>query len=154
MSPAKSLDCATPLLEAAPTNDHHGEEETRKGWWKKVMDVEEAKNQVLFSLPMIVTNVCYYAIPLVSVMFSGHLGQLELAGASLANSWATVTGFAFMVSFLFKNDVNQSVFSITKDDKSATSGNQMDLVTVSFCRTFYSSLCLFIYFPCSCFRQG
>ncbi|KAJ0103044.1 hypothetical protein Patl1_04696 [Pistacia atlantica] len=96
MSPAKSLDCATPLLEAAPTNDHHGEEETRKGWWKKVMDVEEAKNQVLFSLPMIVTNVCYYAIPLVSVMFAGHLGQLELAGASLANSWATVTGFTFM----------------------------------------------------------
>ncbi|GMN75652.1 hypothetical protein TIFTF001_056639, partial [Ficus carica] len=30
-------------------------------------------------------------------MFAGHLGQLELAGATLANSWATVTGFAFMV---------------------------------------------------------
>ncbi|KAK2638994.1 hypothetical protein Ddye_026789 [Dipteronia dyeriana] len=65
-------------------------------WWKKVLDVEEAKNQVLFSLPMILTNVFYYAIPLVSVMFAGHLGHLQLAGATLANSWATVTGFALM----------------------------------------------------------
>ncbi|KAK3198546.1 hypothetical protein Dsin_021961 [Dipteronia sinensis] len=73
-------------------------EEEIGGWWRKVLvlDVEEAKNQVLFSLPMILTNVFYYAIPLVSVMFAGHLGHLQLAGATLANSWATVTGFAFM----------------------------------------------------------
>ncbi|KAL0001251.1 hypothetical protein SO802_015032 [Lithocarpus litseifolius] len=75
----------------------HGEEETKKRWWQKVLDVEEAKKQVLFSLPMILTNVFYYLITLVSVMFAGHLGELELAGATLANSWATVTGFAFMV---------------------------------------------------------
>ncbi|KAK0600939.1 hypothetical protein LWI29_019806 [Acer saccharum] len=65
-------------------------------WWRKVLDVEEAKIQALFSLPMILTNLFYYAIPLVSVMFAGHLGHLQLAGATLANSWATVTGFAFM----------------------------------------------------------
>ncbi|KAK0599201.1 hypothetical protein LWI29_003163 [Acer saccharum] len=65
-------------------------------WWRKVLDVEEAKTQILFSLPMILTNVFYYAIPLVSVMFSGHLGHLELAGATLANSWAIITGFALM----------------------------------------------------------
>ncbi|KAL9383337.1 hypothetical protein Peur_023660 [Populus x canadensis] len=29
-------------------------------------------------------------------MFAGHLGQLELAGATLGNSWCTVTGIAFM----------------------------------------------------------
>lgn len=52
----------------------------------------------LFSLTMvIITSVFYYAITLVSVMFAGHLGQLELAGATLANSWATVTGFSLMV---------------------------------------------------------
>lgn len=86
-----SLGDGTRLLEAA--GDDHGE----KSWRKKVLDWEEAKTQVLFSLPMILTNVFYYAIPLVSVMFAGHLGQLELAGATLANSWATVTGFAFMI---------------------------------------------------------
>ncbi|KAK0601666.1 hypothetical protein LWI29_026212 [Acer saccharum] len=103
----------TPLLReeaaaaAAAGVTFHGEEEDRNrgggdgGWWRKVLvfDVEGAKNQVLFSLPMILTNVFYYSIPLVSVMFAGHLGHLQLAGATLANSWATVTGFAFMVCF-------------------------------------------------------
>ncbi|XP_047336615.1 protein DETOXIFICATION 18-like [Impatiens glandulifera] len=63
----------------------------------KLFEFEESKNQLKFALPMIITNVSYYLIPLVSVMFAGHLGQLELAAANLANSWATVTGFAFMV---------------------------------------------------------
>ncbi|KAK9077880.1 hypothetical protein SSX86_006218 [Deinandra increscens subsp. villosa] len=67
------------------------------GRWKKVVDREEAKIQILFSLPMILTNVAYYAIPLTAVMFAGHLGEVELAASNLANSWATVTGFSFMV---------------------------------------------------------
>ncbi|KAL7087636.1 hypothetical protein ACP275_13G079600 [Erythranthe tilingii] len=66
-------------------------------WWNKVVDVEEAKDQILFALPMILTNVTYYFIPLVSVMFAGHLGNLELAGSNLAGTWASVSGFAFMV---------------------------------------------------------
>ncbi|MFS7921465.1 putative multi antimicrobial extrusion protein [Helianthus anomalus] len=47
---------------------------------------------------MIITNASYYAIPLASVMFVGHLGDVELAASNLANSWANVTGFSFMVS--------------------------------------------------------
>ncbi|KAM6584719.1 hypothetical protein CsatB_011721 [Cannabis sativa] len=66
-------------------------------WWKKVLEVEEAKQQVLFSLPLILTNGFYYLIPLISVMFASHLGPLQLAGATLANSWATVTGYAFLI---------------------------------------------------------
>ncbi|KAE8692294.1 MATE efflux family protein ALF5 [Hibiscus syriacus] len=72
------------------------DENEGRSWWKNVLDLEESKNQVLFSLPMILTNLVYYSIPLISVMFAGHLGELHLAGATLANSWATVTGFAFM----------------------------------------------------------
>jgi hypothetical protein len=30
-------------------------------------------------------------------MFSGHLGDVQLAGATLGNTWATVTGYAFVV---------------------------------------------------------
>ncbi|OMO73227.1 Multi antimicrobial extrusion protein [Corchorus olitorius] len=88
-----SLDSRALLSE---DNDHSHDQEEEGRWWKNVLDLEEAKNQVWFSLPMILTNVCYYSITLVSVMFAGHLGELELAGATLANSWATVTGFAFM----------------------------------------------------------
>ncbi|KAK0599874.1 hypothetical protein LWI29_009378 [Acer saccharum] len=100
-----------PLLqEAAAGVSFQGEEDRNRrggGWWRKVLvlDVEEAKNQVLFSLPMILTNVFYYAIPLVSVVIAGHLGHLELAGATLANSWATVTVFAFMV-YLYCRRIN------------------------------------------------
>uniref|UniRef100_A0A5B7AAT0 Protein DETOXIFICATION n=1 Tax=Davidia involucrata TaxID=16924 RepID=A0A5B7AAT0_DAVIN len=79
---------ASPLLEESSDGG---------GWWKKVLDMEEAKKQVLFSLPMILTNFSYYFIPLVSVMFAGHLGELELAGSNLANSWSTVTGLTFMI---------------------------------------------------------
>ncbi|CAA6668702.1 unnamed protein product [Spirodela intermedia] len=65
--------------------------------WRMSEAVEEAKHQVVFSVPMILTNVAYYCIPLVSVMFAGHLGNLELAGSNLANSWATVTGFTLVI---------------------------------------------------------
>ncbi|KAJ4726336.1 Protein DETOXIFICATION [Melia azedarach] len=73
-------------------------EDRKAGWWlKKVLDVKEGKKQFSFALPMILTNISYFGITLVSVMFAGHLGRIELAGATLANSWATVTGFAFMM---------------------------------------------------------
>jgi MATE family multidrug resistance protein len=51
----------------------------------------------MFSLPMIFTNLFYYLITLVSVMLVGHLGELQLAGATLANSWFSLTGVAVMV---------------------------------------------------------
>ena len=67
------------------------------GIWTSGEVVEEVKQQVMFSLPMILTNVAFNSIPLISVMFAGHLGDLELAGSTLANSWATVTGYTLMV---------------------------------------------------------
>ncbi|KAG8472368.1 hypothetical protein CXB51_034239 [Gossypium anomalum] len=96
MEPSNSsLDTTALLSEASQRQDQSTE--TRCLSLRNVLDVEEAKTQILFSLPMILTNVFYYAIALVSVMFAGHLGELDLAGATLANSWANVTGYAFMV---------------------------------------------------------
>ena len=46
---------------------------------------------------MVATSMAYYAIPLVSVMFAGRLGDLQLAAATLGNSWGTVIGIALMV---------------------------------------------------------
>ncbi|KAF4390506.1 hypothetical protein F8388_006003 [Cannabis sativa] len=77
-------DAREPLIEV------ERDEVNRAQWWNRVLETEEAKQQVLFSLPMIITNGFYYLIPLISVMFAGHLGQLHLAGATLANSWATI----------------------------------------------------------------
>ena len=89
----------TPLL--VPTTHDNGKQNTRpemeKKWWNKILDMEEAKHQLMFSLPMIFTNLFYYLFTLVSVMLVGHLGELQLAGATLANSWFSVTGVAVMV---------------------------------------------------------
>lgn len=74
-----------------------GGERKEEKWWDKVLDMAEAKHQFVLALPMVLTNVFYYLIPLISVMIAGHLGQLQLASSTLANSWATVTGFAFML---------------------------------------------------------
>ncbi|KAK8983458.1 hypothetical protein V6N11_073870 [Hibiscus sabdariffa] len=65
--------------------------------WEKVLDLGEAKTQILLAVPMVLSNVFYFSITMVSVMFAGHLGDVELAASTLANSWANVTGFAFMV---------------------------------------------------------
>ncbi|XP_078432816.1 protein DETOXIFICATION 19-like isoform X2 [Wolffia australiana] len=75
------------------------ERKEERAWenWGRGEFAEEAMKQVLFSVPMILTSVAYYGIPLVSVMFAGHLGDLELAGATLASSWATVSGFTLMI---------------------------------------------------------
>lgn len=83
-------DCREPLLELGDFEANEGR------WWKRVFEMEEVKLQLLFSLPLIFTNVFYYMITLVSVMFAGHLGELELAAATLANTLASVTGFSFM----------------------------------------------------------
>ncbi|KAJ0982997.1 hypothetical protein J5N97_011252 [Dioscorea zingiberensis] len=81
---------STPLVES------HGGGGGEERWWRRCLDMEEAKNQFFFAVPMILTNMSYYAIPLISVMFAGHLGELELAGSTLGNSWCMVTGMALM----------------------------------------------------------
>lgn len=61
------------------------------GW-----DWAEAAGQLAFAAPLVATSVAYYAIPLVSVMYAGRLGDLQLAAATLGNSRGTVTGIALM----------------------------------------------------------
>ena len=74
---------------AASSARHH---HALPGW-----DWAEVRGQLAFAAPMVTTNMAYYAIPLVSVMYAGRLGDLQLAAATLGNSWGTVTGIALMV---------------------------------------------------------
>uniref|UniRef100_A0A2P2MA72 MATE efflux family protein LAL5-like isoform X1 n=1 Tax=Rhizophora mucronata TaxID=61149 RepID=A0A2P2MA72_RHIMU len=101
-----------PLLEGVCGGQERG------GWWerntRKVLDGEEAKTQILFALPMIFTNAFYYLVTLVSVMFAGHLGQLQLAGANLANAWYFATGVSLMVLLHFYFLFLVSLFSEKK----------------------------------------
>lgn len=63
--------------------------------------VGEVKKQVWLAGPLICVSFLQSCLQLISVMFVGHLGELALSGASMATSFATVTGFSLLVSCLF-----------------------------------------------------
>ncbi|XP_039122930.1 protein DETOXIFICATION 16-like [Dioscorea cayenensis subsp. rotundata] len=58
--------------------------------------VIEAKKQLWLSGPLIIANILEKLIQVVSLMFVGHLGELPLSGASMAVSFAAVTGFSLL----------------------------------------------------------
>ncbi|XP_059659112.1 protein DETOXIFICATION 16-like [Cornus florida] len=47
--------------------------------------------------PLVVVSFLQYSLQMISVMFIGHLGELSLSSASMATSFAGVTGFSFML---------------------------------------------------------
>ncbi|KNA14042.1 hypothetical protein SOVF_111140, partial [Spinacia oleracea] len=75
----------TPLINQRDENEK----------WKKGA-IEEVKKQVWLAGPLICVNILLFSLQLISVMFVGHLGELPLAGASMATSFATVTGFSLL----------------------------------------------------------
>ncbi|OVA14233.1 Multi antimicrobial extrusion protein [Macleaya cordata] len=58
--------------------------------------VEEVKKQLWLSGPLITVNLLQFCLQMISIMFVGHLGELSLASASMATSFASVTGFALL----------------------------------------------------------
>jgi MATE family multidrug resistance protein len=56
----------------------------------------EVKRLLRLAVPLVASFILRNAVQMVSVMFVGHLGELPLAGASLAASVANVTGFSFL----------------------------------------------------------
>src|SRR4051812_37346844 len=57
----------------------------------------EVKRQLWLGGPLIVSSLLQKILQVISVMFVGHLGELALSGASMATSFAGVTGFSLMV---------------------------------------------------------
>jgi Na+-driven multidrug efflux pump len=62
---------------------------------------EEIKKQLWLAGPLICVSLLQYSLQLISIMFVGHLGELSLSGASMATSFATVTGFSLFVSTFY-----------------------------------------------------
>ncbi|KAH6822241.1 MATE efflux family protein [Perilla frutescens var. hirtella] len=58
---------------------------------------EELRKQLWLAGPLILVSLLQYCLQLISVMFVGHLGELALSGASMATSFATVTGFSLLM---------------------------------------------------------
>ena len=59
--------------------------------------VRETKQQLYLAGPLVVGFLLQNLVQMVSVIFVGHLGELALASASLATSFAGVTGFSLLV---------------------------------------------------------
>lgn len=58
----------------------------------------ELRKQLWLAGPLISVSLLQFCLQLISVMFVGHLGELALSGASMATSFASVTGFSLLVT--------------------------------------------------------
>ncbi|KAI4366514.1 hypothetical protein MLD38_022384 [Melastoma candidum] len=56
--------------------------------------LEEAKAIGKISGPMVLTGLLLYSRAMISMLFLGYLGELELAGGSLAIGFANITGYS------------------------------------------------------------
>ncbi|KAJ9689538.1 hypothetical protein PVL29_014965 [Vitis rotundifolia] len=81
----------SPLISQEAVSDH-----SRNGA-KREEILGEVKKQLKLAGPLMSVNVLLYSLQVISVMFVGHLGELALSGASMATSFASVTGFSLMV---------------------------------------------------------
>ncbi|WOG95348.1 hypothetical protein DCAR_0414663 [Daucus carota subsp. sativus] len=67
--------------------------------WHYISDgtIVELKKQLLLAGPLVLVSLLQYSLQTISVMFVGHLGEVYLSAASMATSFAGVTGFSLML---------------------------------------------------------
>ncbi|XP_020096898.1 protein DETOXIFICATION 16-like [Ananas comosus] len=58
---------------------------------------DEVPRQLGLAAPLIAVSLLQYLLQVISVMVVGHLGELALSGASVAASFANVTGFSVLL---------------------------------------------------------
>ena len=85
-----------PSLES-PLISQESVSETRSGA-KREEILSEVKLQLKLAGPPVLFNLLLFGLQVISVMFVGHLGELALSGASMATSFASVTGFSLLVT--------------------------------------------------------
>lgn len=84
----------TPILELnSPLLSHPCKS---KAGFSKHEILSEVKKQLVLAGPLVSVNFLIFSLQLISVMFVGHLGRLPLSGASMATSFASVTGFSLL----------------------------------------------------------
>ncbi|KAF3670052.1 putative RING-H2 finger protein ATL71-like [Capsicum annuum] len=57
----------------------------------------QVKKLLVLAGPLMLVNILLYSLQVISVMFIGHQGVLALSGASMATSFAFVTGFGLLM---------------------------------------------------------
>jgi MATE family multidrug resistance protein len=67
---------------------------------KESLVLIEVKKQLYLAGPLIAGCLLQNVVQMISVMFVGHLGELALSSASIATSFASVTGFSLLVYYV------------------------------------------------------
>lgn len=67
----------------------------RRERWSVML--EEMKWMAYFAGPMVAVGLSLFLLQNISLMIVGHLGKLYLSSTALAISFATVSGFSFLV---------------------------------------------------------
>ncbi|XP_008223667.1 PREDICTED: protein DETOXIFICATION 16-like isoform X1 [Prunus mume] len=73
------------------------ESQATKGRLSKDEIIKEVKKQLSLAGPLVSSNFLLFGMQVISVMYVGHLGELALAGASMATSFASVTGLSLII---------------------------------------------------------
>ena len=63
--------------------------------------VKEAKQISSIFMPMLIVTASDYSLRFLSTLMVGHVGKLYFSGAVISTSITNVTGFSFIVSFMF-----------------------------------------------------
>ncbi|CAL4888389.1 unnamed protein product [Urochloa decumbens] len=73
----------------------------KSGEGKESLVLTEVKKQLYLAGPLVAGQLLQNIVQMISIMFVGHLGKLPLAGASVASSFATVTGFSLLGGMVY-----------------------------------------------------
>ncbi|XP_061364199.1 protein DETOXIFICATION 49-like [Gastrolobium bilobum] len=83
----------TTLIPKSPTCQKESQN-SHKTYLSKALN--EAKCIAKIALPMVFTGLLLYSRSMISMLFLGHLGELALAGGSLAIGFANITGYSVL----------------------------------------------------------
>ncbi|GMQ10435.1 hypothetical protein CsSME_00053435 [Camellia sinensis var. sinensis] len=102
-----------------------------------IINAEELKKQLQLAGPLVIVGFLQYSIQMISAVFLGHLGELPLSSATMATSFAGVTGYYFIVSFIlnlsfipiflisFCVELKFAIFSLLTTATTITTGDRL-----------------------------
>ncbi|XP_059625463.1 protein DETOXIFICATION 49-like [Cornus florida] len=93
----EEADMFTPLIPKSPTFEpQHKQQNQNPHKTHLSLAINEAKSIAKIALPMILTGLLLYSRSMISMLFLGRLGDLALAGGSLAVGFANITGYSIL----------------------------------------------------------
>ncbi|KAH9794885.1 protein DETOXIFICATION [Citrus sinensis] len=85
------------ILSNERGHEFDGETSQRQSICSRANVIEEATKQIWLAGPLIAVSLLQYCLQVISIMFVGHLGELALSSASIASSFASVSGFSVLL---------------------------------------------------------